>query len=356
MKKKKKAYTCKQLPSGKWNTQVRYTAENGESKVKSITKDTQAECLKAAEDFRNGSLKANDIEHLTIGQAIKGYLEDHDSTFKDGTKWTYRTLSKRMQLFEKVKVTKVDRREMQKMVEYLTKTGLCNVTIQHTLQRLRAVLHYYGLKDLPIDKDLKFHQEPLNRKELPTFREVESLVRGTNIEVPCLLSLYVGGMRINEVLGAEYRDISEKNGEHYLHIHRGRVLVDGKEILQETPKTRESDRIVKIPEWLYKKVIGQDHFRDDDFIVPIGYKTLEDRFKVQIAKPLSEQGYTVTFHSLRKVYAVTNAKAGVMLNVLAKLGGWAAGSKALMKVYLQVSENDIREETAKFESYLAKTV
>ena len=69
-------------------------------------------------------------------------------------------------------------------------------------------------------------------KELPTAEQIIKAIHGTDVELPCLLAMWLS-LRISEVRGLQLRDI--KND--VLTIRRSNVCVKGKDDLREINKT-----------------------------------------------------------------------------------------------------------------------
>ena len=338
--------------SDTWRIQVRYDDENGESKRRYVYGDTEADCLKNAEELKKSRGK-QEVTDITVVQAIKDTLNAKEISIKHGTKRNYRAVIRKVQnSFPKVKVGQLDKHKVNAIIKSYYADGCGTVTVKQYLRIIKASCSYCGYDKFPSFKDLSFRTEEIKDNEYPAFKDVVNYVKGTDCEVPCLLSLYCGGMRINEVCGLQYRDFyPRKRGSfnYEVYIHRGRTVVNGREIIQNTLKTRESTRKVPVPDWLYQKVMEQPHESNDEFVFPHHYVTLGNRFK----KVMRENGWELTFHALRHIFAITNAKAGVMMNELAILGGWTQGSEVLTGVYLKVSQRDADEGAEKFNNYLA---
>lgn len=106
-------------------------------------------------------------------------------------------------------------------------------------------------------------------KELPTAEQIIKAIHGTDVELPCLLAMWLS-LRISEVRGSQFRDI--KN--NVLTIRRRNVCVKGKDDLREINKTYNSTRQLTLPKYIKSMI--------DELPVPMDHQTIcrhcENRF------------------------------------------------------------------------------
>ena len=165
---------------------------------------------------------------------------------------------------------------------------------------------------------------PAKRKiyrELPTAAEVIAAVKGTNVELPTLLAMWLS-LRMSEVRGLKYKDI--KNG--VLTVQRSMLLVGSEEVLRENNKTYDSTRRIRLPSYLIN-MIGTG--RPDEFIVKEGKNTIYDRFVTAIDRAGLPH---MRFHDLRHLNASVLLELGIPEKYAMERGGWSTPS-TLQNVY-----------------------
>ena len=101
-----------------------------------------------------------------------------------------------------------------------------------------------------VDINIKRISLPPKRKKqviLPDAAEVLALIIGTDIELPCLLAMWMS-LRISEVRGLQFRDIA-KDGSS-LQVCRAKMYFDGHDVVRDVNKTYDSTRNNSLPVYL----------------------------------------------------------------------------------------------------------
>ncbi len=129
---------------------------------------------------------------------------------------------------------------------------------------------------------------------MPTPEQVVQLVRGTDVELPCPLALWLS-LRISEVRGLQFRDV--KDG--VLTVQRSKLALANKDVVREVNKTYTSTRQLALPPYLLDLIEAVPHTSDEDFIVPMSYQVIRSH----LTKLARSKGYTLTFHQLRHLNA-----------------------------------------------------
>ena len=106
-----------------------------------------------------------------------------------------------------------------------------------------------------------------NLKELPTAEQVMQMIVGADIELPCLLAIWLS-LRISEVRGLPFGDLNE----NVLTVRRSRMNINGKDVIREVNKTYNSTRKLVVPDYLLKLILSIPHERNEDFIVQQSYQ------------------------------------------------------------------------------------
>ena len=93
------------------------------------------------------------------------------------------------------------------------------------------------------------------------------MIRGTEIELPCLLAMWLS-LRMSEVRGLQFGDI--KDG--VLTIQRSKLYLGTQDVIRDLNKTYNSTRRLVVPAYIQSLIDRIPHQSETDFIVPLGYK------------------------------------------------------------------------------------
>lgn len=337
--------TAHQLPSGNWRVQlILGYDENGKRKVKSFTAPTDWEAMKAAYEYEQGVIEQK--EHITVKQAIRNYIDDRKNLIAPTTLDNYECMLKtRFKSIHNIDIHDLTHTDIQRAINKdAEKAGYS--LIKSALTFMRSALAVYGVK---VDGVKKFTlpQKPPPKGELPTARQIREIVKGTNLELPIMLSMCGGGMRISELRGLQYRDITtDKNGKHSILIRRAKNYINskGKDALQNRNKTEDSTREVFIPEEVYQLIMNKEHSAETDFIITENYHAIYERYKRRMKK----HGLNIRLHDLRAIFATTMQDEGISEDVTEKLGGWS-NSTVMRKVYIRTTRKQVLEGMSAFE-------
>ncbi|MCR5142707.1 MAG: site-specific integrase [Ruminococcus sp.] len=202
-----------------------------------------------------------------------------------------------------------------------------------------------------IDIDLKRVTLPPAKKkrvDLPNAEDVVKAIVGTDIELPCLLAMWLS-LRISEVLGLQFGDIS-KDGR-YITVNRVILTINGHGVLSDRTKTEDSARTNSLPVYLRDMISKIPHKKDSDFIVTMSYKQISARFN----KIMSANGYSITFHKLRHEFATTLNDLGVPSDYIQKIGGWSTDN-IMKSVYTHTTKNKETEYQNMIDGFFNKAI
>lgn len=341
----------KKLPSGNYNIQL-YVGHDDEGKLirKSITAPTEWEVIKMATDFKNGI--EYDKEHITVKKALRSYIDSRCNVVSTTTLYTYNIIAeKRVKGIENIEINKLSRLDVQKMINAAANKGMSYRTIKDTLALLRCALSYYGVEVAPTSK-FTLPQKKAKKGDLPPLEKVLPIIIGSSVELPCLLAMWCGGLRMSEVRGLQYRDITTtEDGRHLLSVNRVRNCISGHDVVQNRTKTVDSARDVPIPDYVYSLITAKPHTSDTEFIINENYGALKRRYD----RLLKKNGIKMTFHELRAMFATTMNGLGVPKEVLQMLGGWS-NSVILDSVYIRTPQQQLTEGMNKLNDYLSHII
>lgn len=301
----------------------------------------------------SGKVTAGDS---TILDALyNDYMQHNRQDLKISTARRYETLysCQIKDSFGHRRVKSITRRDVRDWVHDLSDNGenrqtgkpLSPKTIQCALSLL-STLYNYALEDLDlVDKNpcdhIKVPKAKKKYKIKPDFykdHEVADLillllqeVDTAPVHATAVLLFLFTGMRTGEVMGMRWEDIDMDHGT--IKIERERILVPGIGVVEDTPKTDESERLVTLPPFMVellqnlrnyqtdcKGKMGDD-YHDSGYVItaPTGapafprnsygwFKRFQDRYGLKPA----------TIHDLRHTHVAMLSSIGIQIADVSK--------------------------------------
>lgn len=330
------ANKARKTASGSWRVQVYdYTDQLGKKHLKSFTAPTKAQAeLKAAEFVRTKRTRAAEASQGTVGALIDKYIEMCGPVLSPSTLTAYKRV--RAHAFPELmqmQASKLNAAAIQKAINAETQrigeaTGkpLSAKTIKNEWGLVSAALaEYTGMRFAP-----KLPAYQVAPKDLPEPSEVMAAVKGSDVELPCLLALCLS-LTISEIRGLRCSDI--EGG--LLTIRR--VIVDSDEgpVVKETGKTATRLRRLVLPlflEELIENTVPMMKYRQggsDGFLEPRSRGSIYSRFQTE----MRHAGLRISFHGLRALNASAMLALGVPDKYAMERGGWR--TPAVMKAHYQ---------------------
>lgn len=281
---------AKKLPSGTWRVQVFIGKDaNGKNIMKSFCAPTRKEAEKLAAEFELTGKK--NLKRFTVGQALDGYMDLKRNVLSPSTMHGYGIIRRnRLQSLMTMDIHEVDSFAMQKAINE-DAAKLSSKSINEAKNLIVTALKLYGVK---LELNVTLPPKKPKIKNLPTPQQVIQMVRGTDIELPCLLAIWLS-LRISEVRGLQFGDLKG----NVLTIQRSKLRLGSDDVVREVNKTYSSTRQLVIPEYLIRLIQAVPHQHETDFIVPQHYQTITKHLK----KLADEKGYELTYHDLRHINA-----------------------------------------------------
>ncbi len=308
---------AKKLPSGNWRVQVfAGTDGNGKRIMKSFTAETKKEAEFLALQFT--ARHKEPVSEMTVGKAIDKYIESKSNILSPTTISGYKKIRRNnLQGIMDIQLRRLTREAVQAEINSES-AKLSAKSISNAYGLLSSALAVYA-------PDLNFKITlPKKKKEIRTMPEPEEIIRivkGTEIELPCLLAIWLG-MRMSEIRGLRKSDI--KNG--CIVIQNSIVTVDGQQIEKEQTKTYDSTRIADLPEYIQKLIDNVE----GEYITELSGQAIYKRFiRIQQKNGIEP---TIRFHDLRHMNASVMLKLNVPDKYAMERGGWATTS-TLKSVY-----------------------
>ena len=314
--------TARKTPSGKWRVQI-FLGYNkdGKKTKKSITASTKREAERLAAEYTYQKEQAEaDKKIITVRKAVREYIDIKRNILSPATIHGYENiLVNRLQSVMEIDIYKLDSITMQRAINEDAAVRSPK-SIREAKNLIVTALKMQGVK---LDLNVTLPAKVPKLKDLPTAAQVIHMIRGTDIELPCMLALWLS-LRMSEVRGLQFGDY--KDG--VLTIRRSKLYIGGDDVVREVNKTYNSTRRLVVPEYVGKLIEAVPHESEEDFIVPVNYQIIRKHLR-KLAK---ENGYTLTFHDLRHLNASIMLMLGIPDKYAMERGGWST-TDTLKAVY-----------------------
>ncbi|MBR0484680.1 MAG: site-specific integrase [Oscillospiraceae bacterium] len=314
---------AKKLPSGNWRVQV-YAGkdESGKKIMKSFTAPTKRQAEAEAAMYLVAKKESENSE-ITVGQAIDSYISAKENVLSPVTIRCYRKYREKwLQGLMDIPVSELNvmlvQNEINQEARHLSPKSLRNA---YGLLSAAVRMH---CPSMILNVTLPSREHKI--KELPEPREVIQAIQGTDVELPCLLALWLS-LRMSEVRGIKYSDICG----NVLTIHRTIVTFDGHHIEKNQTKTYNSTRQHVLPERILELIRQQRESADcdEDYVITSCGQTISKKFIRLLEKNHVKR---MTFHELRHLNASVMLQLGVPDKYAMERGGWST-NETLKTVY-----------------------
>ena len=331
---------AKKLPSGSWRVRL-YTGrdEAGKAVYKSFTAPTKKEAEAAAALYAVRKKQKDEIG-MTVGEAIDAYIRSKENVLSPSTIGGYRLIRRNhLQALMDVPLSDITNAAVQAEINREA-LRLSPKTLRNAHGLLSAALGMF-LPDFTLHTTLPAKQHKL--KVLPTPEQVLRAVKGTDVELPVLLGMWMG-MRMSEIRGLRYGDIS---ADGLVTIHSAKLTVDGLDVEREQTKTYGSTRQLRLPSEILALIVPCDD--PSSFVVPMQRSMIYKHYR----KCLADAGLTpMTFHDLRHMNASVMLQLGVPDKYAMERGGWASND-TLKNIYQHTFTDKRHDVDAQIDRYFS---
>lgn len=305
---------AKQQASGNWSVIVYVgTDKNGKRKYKRFTDPDKRKCERMASAYADSHRVVD--EKGTFGYCLERYITMRTPVLSPSTIRGYKNIQRQLKNeyggFYKVLVQDIDKPTLQSLINDMT-MFVSPKTIRNRHGLITAVIRQEGymppMVKLPerVKPDLKIPDSEDVRKLL---KEAE----GTELEIPIMLAAFAP-MRRGEIVALQMDDIVGNT----IHVKRAIVEDSDGNLIEKSPKTYESNRMIPMPEEVINKI------REKGYVVDIQKpRILTMRFE-RLAKKCGLDG--VRFHDLRHFCASWLHSQGIPEEYILQRGGWATGN------------------------------
>ena len=313
--------TLKKTSAGTWRCQVYLGRRDGKRIIKTVTADTKRACLDAAALLRAQGVPedAHQKDSETLGACIDRYIESSE-TLSPTTLAGYRKIRRTMftELMD-LPVSALTNERIQKAI---------NVEMRRKSRRghnisAKSIRNAYGLVSASVRAfygrvfTVKLPEDAPRFLELPEPDFVIAAVRGSDIELPCMLALWLS-FSMSEIRGLKYSSI--RNG--CVYIDQVVVDVDGHPVEKKKAKVASRNRVLALPDYILELIRKTTDFSKyekgkifDDYLCPMPEYAVRRR----LLKLLPG----ITFHQLRHLNASVMLKLNIPEKYAMERGGWS---------------------------------
>lgn len=332
-------------PNGRWRAQVLLgTDETGKRIYKSFEADTKDEADYAALTFKLGKGKKVKQKDVTLRAAMQAYIESKRGILSVTTIKNYGSIESNFGPYLDTPIQQINKVNLQTALnEYMHKGRKDG---RGDTRSSKSVRNAYGL----IAAVLKQNDIVLGEISLPRKQEIEyatpfdnelikifEIVKGTHMELPVLLATFCS-LRRGEICGLRFSDVDYE--KKMIRIERSRGKVDGQEYVKE-PKTQKSKRVVFATDYILELIQSLPHKSEEDYIYEYTPNTITKRFLEMLKKHGLPE---CRFHDLRHSFVSVLSAHGIDPLYIQMTGGWAS-DQIMRRVYLQVSRDNLREQS-----------
>lgn len=316
----------RKLPSGSWNAQVYdYTDEAGKVHLRSITAPTKAEVEYEAALFKKDKKQRTKLpSQLTVKQAIDKYIELSE-VLSPTTLVSYRKIKE--YAFGSIMDSPVEKLDDTVLQIAINEEARRMSERTHKVLSPKTVKNEWGLVAAALKTvcgksyNIKLPKVQRTLEELPDPEQVLAAIKGTSIELPCLLAMWMS-LRMSEVRGLHCSSI--RNG--FLFVDRVVVDVDGVPVEKTDAKTSASKRKIKIPEYVMQLIEQQESYKEymeggeDVYLIDMSRNQIHHAF----TRIMEKEGIVISFHDLRHMFASISLNVlGLPPKVVQVAGGWS---------------------------------
>lgn len=314
---------AKKEKSGNWRVQIYIGKdENGKKHKKSFTAPTKWEAEKAADDYLKGKKKCN----LTVGKCIDNYIEIKENVLSPSTVRGYKQIRKgRLQLLMNIDASRLTAQDVQQAVS----SDALRLSQKSILEAVHLMTAALKLQGIHLDLNITYPPKKSEIKILPEPQAVINAIMGTSIELPCLLAICLG-LRCSEIRALTKSDLKD----NILYVHRRKLRVYDKDILQDMNKTNSSCRSIKCSQLIVDKI----NACETEDLCPLTYPQLSGRFR----RLMKANNLDITFHGLRHINATVMRLLNIPDKYAMERGGWS--STIIMKENYQNIFSSEREQ------------
>lgn len=314
---------------------------------RSVTANTTKEVELSKALVKTGKKSTIVPQKLTLREAIDKYINTSDAILSPSTIRGYRTIQRNafasiMDIRLNNITNDILREAVNEECKRRTKKGnkpLSPKTVSNNFGLISSVLHMYHPN---LDLSVKLPQVEHNKNEISTPDVIYDIVKGTDIELPVLLAMWLS-FTVSEIKGLTKSESISADG-NFIKVKNVVVLDEhNKPVIKNKGKQPSRDRTLRIPEHI-KQLIDTV---ETDQLVTLSGQALSKRFK----RLVLESGIPyMTFHDLRHVNASVMALLKIPDKYAQERGGWST-DHIMKSVYQQTFSTERTVVDEKIDEY-----
>ena len=313
--------TPKRTKSGHWTARVYIGKHEGKRIYKRITAPTKQELSWEIAKAKKKGYQTPEAS-FTVGECIDEYISQCQflsPTTVAGYQKIRRTMFQNLMDLD---VSSLSNKVLQDAINAESK----RVSRRGTKVSPKSVRNAYGLitaslRTKNLSFSVKLPEDDPKFIELPEVEDVLNAVIGSDIELPCILAIWLS-LSMSEIRGLRYSSI--RNG--CVYVDQVVVDVDGKMVVKKKAKVRSRNRVLALPAYiqdLISRTTWYDEYARGE--IPDRY-LIEIRHEYQIRRRLNQLVPGITFHQLRHMNASVMLKLNVPDKYAMERGGWSTTS------------------------------
>lgn len=349
---------AKKLKSGNWNVRVfEYRDENGKAYFKSITAPTKAEAEYLAAIWRQERpTRPKNADLARVYDVVDKYINGC-KTLSPSTVFRYEQMLRR-RVFPELLETRVA--DLSREVVQDAINNEANRRSEQTGRKLSAktIRNEWGLVSAALGEvcglsySVKLPKQTRRVKMYPEPSEVLDVILGSDIELPCLLSMWCS-FSMSELRGLKCSSV--RRG--CVYVNQVRITVGGEDIEKQNAKTATRNRAQALPPYLLEKIEALPVFQEykhggpDAYLVPESRNVLYKRWK----KISAAAGLDLTFHDLRHMSASIMLALNIPEKYAMERGGWSTPA-TMKRVYQHTFSTQRQKADALVNDYFAALI
>lgn len=328
------------LPSGSWRIRMRVRGEDV-----SITRERKEDCVNEARIIKAKLLggqsrkrASKETKKLTLKEVQDKYITANTPVLSPATVRSYKSYAQnRWGTYKDKQIGNID---FQKMINTELET-VSEKTVKNAWGLVRPALEFVGF---PVPS-VKLASVPVNEIAFLQPDEIKPFlkaVEGRSYEIPALLLLH--GLRLSEVLGLQWENVSLKNGT--VTVKGAKVRGTSGLVQKKQNKNQTSTRTVPILIPRLLSLLKASHSVSGPVVVINPSNLLDD------VKRASERagGTIVTCHGLRHSFASLCYYLEIPERQIQEWGGWKDRT-TLHRIYIRLTaagESEARTKVTAF--------
>lgn len=322
---------AKKRKSGKWQCRVfDYRDSTGKPHYKAFTAETKREAERMAAEYKDGP----SLSDLTVGEAVKGYIDSKKNVLSPSTHRSYSSIYRthfESSKFGAIKLTSLDNISVQLFISDL---DLSPKSVRNISGLLTASVQMYAP-----NKTFQITLPARKRPELhtPTTDEVNTLIasiKGDRELYICVMLCAFGPMRRSEACAIRYDDIDNKTNT--ITVRRARVQDSSQKwVYKDMPKTDTSYRAL-----IYPSKVVETIGRGFGYVIT---KSTPQALTQRLSHALKRAGLPdFRLHDLRHYSASILHAIGIPDQYIMARGGWKTDN--VMKRVYRDTLSDVEKE------------